>query len=405
MIKVLIIAPLPKEVGGSYTTGVCKVAYELSQCEIAGVKCFIFATNISNKKALRISKFPYQYNGYRWLIFDIMKDLVLRPIKTIKELIYYKQKSHENPLRFEFYKVNFKKVLEELMPDIIHIHGVGIAPLFFANKYKIPIIDTMHGVFYKGLNNEKISKDRLESEIVMSDYFTGLTEDCVAKMQNLLKIPKDKISLIPNGINANMFYYSDNERLNIRRIFNVSDDTIVFITVASIQERKGQFRFVKFLMNCDFDFQYWIIGEGKDKEKIRDFCNDNHLGERVKFFGNIYSRELFKYYSAADIYAHVSTMEGQSLSEMEAYATGLRTIVSKDIKDTVVTNINNNDIYCILDFDDYDYGQLKKWIITKRQIRMSRSDVSWDIIGNKYGELYKKIFKIYDNEKAIKEII
>lgn len=405
MIKVLIIAPLPKEVGGSYTTGVCKVAYELSQCEIAGVKCFIFATNISNKKALRISKFPYQYNGYRWLIFDIMKDLVLRPIKTIKELIYYKQKSHENPLRFEFYKVNFTKVLENLKPDIIHVHGVGIAPLFFANKYKIPIIDTMHGVFYNGLETERISKDRLDSDVLMSDYFTCLTEECVVKMRDLLKIPENKISLIPNGINTHVFYYSDNERLNIRRKFNVSDDTIVFITVASIQERKGQFRFVKFLMNCDFDFQYWIIGEGKDKEKIWNFCNNNQLGERVKFLGNIYSRELFKYYSAADIYAHVSTMEGQSLSEMEAYATGIRTIVCKDIKDTVVTNVNNSDIYYILDFEDYDYGKFERWITTKKQIRKSRSDVNWNIIGEKYGDLYNKILKISDNEKTIKETI
>ena len=46
-IKVLSIAQLPKEVGGTYTSGIARVAYELSKQSVDGVKTYMYATNIS----------------------------------------------------------------------------------------------------------------------------------------------------------------------------------------------------------------------------------------------------------------------------------------------------------------------------------------------------------------------
>lgn len=48
-IKVLSIAQLPKEVGGTYTSGIARVAYELSKQSVDGVETYMYATNISSK--------------------------------------------------------------------------------------------------------------------------------------------------------------------------------------------------------------------------------------------------------------------------------------------------------------------------------------------------------------------
>ena len=45
--------------------------------------------------------------------------------------------------------------------------------------------------------------------------------------------------------------------------------------------------------------------------------------------------ELFAYYSAADIYAHPSSSEGQALVALEALCCGLPLIVNENIRDTI----------------------------------------------------------------------
>ena len=65
-------------------------------------------------------------------------DSLFMPLRrTYKEWIFYKKKCHINPLRFEFYRYNFDTVIRDIQPDIIHLHGAGIAPLFFANSESV----------------------------------------------------------------------------------------------------------------------------------------------------------------------------------------------------------------------------------------------------------------------------
>ena len=71
-IKVLMIAPISKDLGGTYTTGVCKVAEALMKQKYSNSILFLSSTNISNVKAIRLSNYKNQYNGYRYLIFDII---------------------------------------------------------------------------------------------------------------------------------------------------------------------------------------------------------------------------------------------------------------------------------------------------------------------------------------------
>lgn len=177
----------------------------------------------------------------------------------------------------------------------------------------------------------------------------------------------------------------------MRKRLDVKENTIVFITVASLQRRKGQLDFIKILENIDFNYQYWLLGEGPDRILIETYIKKRDLSSKVKCFGSINSDELFKFYSAADIYAHPSSMEGQALSEMEAYSTGIRTIVNKKIKNTVSTDIENMNMYYILDMDHLDLENLIRWIQIGNPNRMSRKDVDWKFVTDKYAAFYNKV--------------
>lgn len=390
-IKVLLVAPIPKELGGSYTTGVCKVAYELMRHTPEGVTYYLSSSNISESNAKALCAYENQYKGYRLLLLDLISDILLHPIRTLREMYTYHKAYHVNPIRYEFLKVNIKKQISEIRPDLIHVHTTEVPAVYFANECHIPVVNTFHGIFYRGEPEQENHGDFLKNCAKHCDYFTGLTKECEYYMKTLLTIPDDKMTIIPNGIDTKTYYYDEQQRAQIRKQFCLSDSTTLFITVASIQERKGQLRFIKLLERLDIDWQYWLIGSGPDLQLVENYIKENKLTSRVTCLGRIDSTELYKYYSAADIYAHPSTMEGQALCEMEAYATGIRTIVNKEIKDTVTTGVDNRDIYYVVDMVYTDYDDLKDWISKGNSNRISRCDTDWNIISSMYRNYYKRL--------------
>jgi len=389
-MKVLMIGQLPKEVGGNYTTGAAKVLYELTKQHCDSVILYTYATNLKNKKAQKICHYKNEYIGYRYLLFDILIDFLLHPINTVKEWMHYKNVDHDNPLRYALYKANIKRAINIIHPDIIHVHSIGnVSPVRYAlNKERIPILLTCHGIFYRGEAEGRLRDIHL-GNIHLADYYSGLTEESRLEYESLLGIEKKNVCVIPNGVDCKKFYYDSKKRGEIRGRMHLSDDTKVFITVASIQERKGQLEFVKLLSKIDFNYQYWLVGRGPDEHIIKEFITENGLQDRVILLGYKDSDELFGYYSASDVYAHVSTMEGQALCEIEARATGLRVIVNKSIVGTL-PEISNESHY-IIDMKNPNISEMTKWVMNNNVPRVSNSSLDWSVISNKYNHLYNNI--------------
>ena len=335
MIKILSIGQLPKEVGGTYTSGIARVAYELSKQFVDGVETYMYATNISSKNAVKISRYTNQYIGYVIKPFSILLEILRHPKRTIKQWLFYKNKSYENPIRFEFLRYNIKRAIEITKPDLIHMHSGGIDALYFANETKIPVILTLHGMMWDGDEQDFKTKNRYLNNLPLVDYYTGLNKEVKRKMARF-DLPEDKITLIPNGIDSSKFYFSPEKRLEFRKKYDVEDDCIVFITVGLVIDRKGQFDTLKILESLGIKYQYWIMGKGPDYDSIQQYVSEKHLETKVRLFGYISDKDLYQYHSAADVYAHASTMEGQSLAEIEAFSTGLRVLVRKEIAGTVI---------------------------------------------------------------------
>ena len=390
-MKVLMIGQLPKEAGGNYTTGAAKVVYELSKQNISGLELFLYSTNTPDYKAQKNCMYPNQYIGYKKDVLGIIKDVVLHPYRTIREWNHYRRVNRENPLRYAFYKTNIKRAIKVVKPDLIHVNSIGnvSATKFALEGAHIPILLTCHGIFYRGDADDEKGRVIYQGNLPMCDYYTGLTEESRHEFTDILGVSAEKYTIIPNGVDTTKFYYSEEWRNRIRKEFGVGNNTIVFITVASLQERKGQLAFIKVLEQLGIDYQYWLIGQGPDKEIIERYVNDHHLEGNVILLGYRNSDELYKYYSASDFYAHPSWKEGQALSEIEAYATGLRTIVNKAISGTLVEDADNHQQYCVIDFDNIQLDIITDWLFTDRVQRHSRSNFDWQIILRQYNDVYK----------------
>lgn len=394
-MKVLQIGQLPKEAGGNYTTGAAKVVFELSKKPNSSIKLYTYATNTKENKAKLLCHYNNEYLGYRYNAFSIVADLFCHPRETLKEWRHYQKIDHVNPLRFAFYKANIKRAIKIVRPDLIHVHSIGnVAPVRYAvGDEKIPILLTCHGIFYRGESQGRLRDIHL-GNIKLADFYSGLTNESRSEYETLLGVPKDSVTVIPNGVDCKHFYYDEKKREEIRKEQNAPDNTLVFITVASVQERKGQWAFIKLLEKTDLNFQYWIIGGGPDVEPIQSYIVNHNLGSKVKLLGYKNSDELYGYYSAADIYAHVSIMEGQALCEIEASATGLRIIVNDKIKGTI-PDLSSGD-YFIINMNNPDIMSLCEWVNTKQANRHSVETLDWGNISSRYAKLYKKVIENWE---------
>ena len=246
---------------------------------------------------------------------------------------------------------------------------------------------------YKGTKETEQYKKGEKGTLGFYDYATGLTNETKKEMISL-GVPSDIITIIPNGCDCKKFYYDQRIRETIRKQYSVSDNTYVFITVGGLLWRKGQFTFLKALEQIGLDYQYWLVGEGPDKAVIQQYCEEHGIKDRVRFFGYVDNNNLYKLHSAADFYAHVSTTEGQALSEIEAYATGLRVIVNTAIANTTAGDAHNDtDDYYVIDFNNVVPGEIKKWFEKVVPARTTRSGVDWHLIEERYHELFRQILK------------
>ena len=386
-----MIGQLPKEAGGNYTTGAAKVVFELSKQKVDGIELFTYATNAQISKVKPYCKYPNQYIGYSTSIWKLLKDMLFHPLETFNEWKHFLRVDHENPLRYAFYKINIEKAIVMTHPDLIHVHSIGNVSVtrYAMGVSNAPLLLTCHGVFYRGDTNDIIGQDRYMGNLPMCDYYTGLTEEARIELSDILGIATDKYTIIPNGVDTSKFYFSEKWRKKVRMEMDIPEDTIVLITVASLQERKGQLAFIKILEELDVNYQYWMVGTGPDKSAIEHYVNEHYLADKVKLLGYHESDELYRYYSAADIYAHTSWKEGQALSEIEANATGLRIIVNKRIVGTIA-NLKAGDYY-ILDFSDFERKNLLEWIRKYDINRHSNTTLDWLNVAKKYGSLYQKL--------------
>ena len=394
--KILIISQLPKEVGGTYTTGIARVVENLYQKEFAdGIEMYWYFTNVPQAVAAEKCTYENQYSGYQKLSLKMLTNILCHPFRTIREWKHYKTVDEVNPLRFEFYKANFQRVIAKVQPDLIHLHGAGMSPLYFANRNTdIPVMITFHGVMYN--EGDKTSwhfKPGYQATMQMADYFTVLNQETKRKAL-VLGMPENKCPTIPNGVDTSHFYYSESQRKKLREKFNVQEGELVFVTTGVVIARKGQYDFMLALEQLGINYQYWIIGKGPDEQKIADYVTAQHLEQKVKLLGYVDGHELYKYLSAADVYAHVSTTEGQALSEIEAYVTGLRVIVRKEIAATVVGDAcNDHQTYYVLDMDNQKPEEMKAWLEQGDADRHSKGNYDWSVVARQYGELYKRILE------------
>lgn len=389
-MKVLIVGQLPVEVGGSYTTGVCNVVYELSKCASADVNIVVYATNMNDSNSSRKDYFCYR--GTKLNPFLSLIHFIFHPYNTITEWLFYLNKCHASPIRYDAYRYNVERIIREEKPDVIHCMSVcQMASCYYANREShLPLILTSHGI-------DANPQNEFLSVLGFADIVTGLTPEIIQWLSSH-GAPNHKLIMVPNGTDVSKFYFSETEREIVRKEMGISNNTTVLLTIGALCYRKGQLSFLSKLRELpnEFDYVYIIIGKGEDEEKIKLFVEENKMQNHVRILGYINNTELYRYHSAADVYVHCSRAEGQALSEVEAYASDLKIALNRDVEGTVITDTSNINDYWKFDFESFDRKAFVRWASVHKDKRTTRKMYDWSRIFELYCGIYQKLICNHD---------
>ncbi len=140
-------------------------------------------------------------------------------------------------------------------------------------------------------------------------------------------LPENRITYVAPGIIPGDFCYDDSARAQLRKQWNVGDEPVIFSAAMFRPDVKTEglswvIRACGELYRQGQNFRLVIAGDGKEREKLQQMA-DEHVPDRVLFLGKIPREDMYRYYSAADIFVFPGIRESLGMVFLEAQSCGL----------------------------------------------------------------------------------
>ena len=227
-------------------------------------------------------------------------------------------------------------MLKEGNFDVIHAHDwlVAYSAKTLKNSYNIPIVATIHATEAgrnSGIHDEQqryindtewmLTYEAAEV-IVNSNYMKN-------ELQRLFGLPYEKINVVPNGVNLNL--YNGVERdYNFRRQYAADNEKIILYVGRLVYEKGVQNLIAAMpkILNGYHDSKLIIAGRGGMLDELRDEVRRLGIDNKVYFTGYLSLDKVTKMYKCADVAVFPSTYEPFGVVALEGMLSGTPVVVS-----------------------------------------------------------------------------
>ena len=244
-----------------------------------------------------------------------------------------------------YFKVNkyCEEIFKQYQYDIVHVNLIDIYAIAILKAAKsVNITSRIYHVHNPNSGKNIIHK-------MIKSFFNHISKKnaniffSCSELAAKSMLKKEKFEVIKNGIETNIYQFNEENRENIRKIFKITDNTILIGTVGRLEKQKNPefaLKIIYELIKNNSNIKYLWVGNGSLKKKIKDKIKKMGIEDKVIFAGDV--DNVQDYYSAFDVFLLPSKFEGLGIVFIEAQANGLDIFTSTNVpKDIEITKLVN----------------------------------------------------------------
>lgn len=317
------------------------------------------------------------------------------------------------PGNFFDHVIQIKQIIKEFKPDVVHsvlfkafirVRAVRFFSSFYhveslvscsydPIRFKDPKMNNFGLTVYKYIN-------RLTHGLG-TDKFIAISREVKEHSQKHLKIPPNKITVIPRGRRINPYLKNKEQlRCEIRRSLGIPKEDLVFVHVGRQEYPKGHLELLKGISLIDQKLNQKRVHvvfcgrKGKASKAIENYVEENQMATKLHWLGH--RLDVPEILAGSDVFVFPSLYEGLGGALIEAQAAGLPIICSKiNVFREVVSEGEN-----ALMFEIGDYNTLADQILLLANNQKLRSEMGEKSITNfqkkfRLEKIHERMFKFY----------
>jgi glycosyltransferase involved in cell wall biosynthesis len=224
----------------------------------------------------------------------------------------------------------FKRIVEEIKPDILHAHNwrATTFALWLKSSSRIPVVVHEHVVSPRIPFVQQLADRALNHRV---DLVLAVSEAAAVNCRQVRHFPRERIEILLNGIPLGSgASYTEEHTAAIKLELGIEPDSDVLGFVGRLDEQKGPLYLIEafsiLLRNCPRKAFLVMIGDGPLADQMKELSHRLGIEERVSFLG--YRRDVPRLQAAFTLQAMPSLWEGLPLGALEAMAAGVPLVAS-----------------------------------------------------------------------------
>lgn len=309
--------------------------------------------------------------------------------------VFVVKKSKKVDIRF--YSKVFA-LINKLGIDVVHIHSCifdsAICTLF--SKVKGTIF-TAHGL---PVATDIISTCQDFIGLRRVGRIVAVSDEISEYLIHVLKVPKEKIDVIYNGIDVSEFKPAKNNKCSdlLKARLNINHDSVVIGTVGRLEPVKNYSMLIRSFKRLksmvDKQLHLVFVGDGILKGKLESLSRELGIERSVSFLG--VRDDVTELLDIFDIFVLTSLTEGISVSLLEAQSKGIPSVVTDVGGNSCVIDDGVNGFLCELNNSDLFCEKLKKLLEEERIYELfsksSREQILKRFNSDNMIKLYEEIY-------------
>ncbi len=368
-------------------------------------KVYVFSLNPKIPKILRKKAFLTRI-GYdkRWHN-DIYSKKYMTPYSFKNIEVFYV--SYSDIVSRISFNIEMRRVYRHIISEIasrklkidfIHAHFLfptGYLSAMIKEKLGIPLVVSGHGsdVYSLPFKNRKFLS-AIKWTIKKADHIITPSERNRKILEKVLGAMSERVSVIPNGYDADVFFPMDKKE--VRKKLGLNPEKKIIVSVGNLIPVKGYDILIEAMAHVrkkTRDVQCVIVGDGGMRKTLEEKIRKLSLKDDVILTGNIPHEEIPMWINASDIFVISSLDEGNPTVMFEALGCG-KPVIATSVGG-IPEIIRDKDVGILV--PPKNLRALSEAILSALERKWSTEYIanfsekfSWKKIGEKTLEVYKK---------------